>query len=212
MDKNRNHQIALEILSAVEVRYASLGWKCDAYRHIVQNMTDALPDISTADITSLIMDDHEWLRRAFASLDDARTNEELAAVWGPLAERLDTHAQAEEDVFYPSLLKRGSDEAEDETDDAIGDHNKIRDAVAEASRLTVGSHEWFEAVGTARSENSEHLAEEEDEVLPDFRKNAPRELRAELAQRWIAFYAQHPRGRGIDTSDRDPQKYIEENS
>ncbi|SNT10208.1 hemerythrin domain-containing protein [Rhodococcoides kyotonense] len=175
-------------------------------------MTNALPDIGTADITSLIMDDHEWLRRAFARLDDARTKQELSDAWAPLAERLDTHAQAEEDVFYPSLLKKGSDDAEDETDDAIGDHNKIRDAVAKAATLEVGSHEWFEAVGTARTENSEHLAEEEDEVLPDFRKNAPVELRAELAQRWIEFYAQHPKGKGIDTSDRDPQEYIEENS
>ncbi|MGU3431916.1 hemerythrin domain-containing protein [Actinomycetes bacterium M1A6_2h] len=172
----------------------------------------SLPDIATADITSLIMDDHEWFRRAFARLDDARTKEELAAVWGPLGERLDTHAQAEEEVFYPSLLKKGSDAAEAETDDAIGDHNKIRDAVAKAAECEVGSHEWYEAVGTARSENSEHLAEEEDEVLPDFRKNAPRELRAELAQRWIAFYAAHPGGKGIDTSDRDPEKYIEEHS
>lgn len=175
-------------------------------------MTSPLPDISTADITSLIMDDHEWLRRAFATLDDARTKEELAGAWTPLAQRLDTHAQAEEEVFYPSLLKKGGDDAEDETDDAIGDHNKIRDAVARAATLEVGSHEWFEAVGIARAENSEHLAEEEDEVLPDFRKNAPRRLRSELAARWIEFYARHPSGDGIDTSDRDPEKYIDENS
>ena len=48
-------------------------------------------------------------------------------------------------------------------------------------------------------------------MLPDFRKNAPRELRAELAQKWIEFYAAHPGGKGIDTSDRDPQQYIDEN-
>jgi hypothetical protein len=179
---------------------------------MVEFMTHAQPDIATADITSLIMDDHEWLRRAFARLDDARTKQELSDAWEPLAERLDTHAQAEEDVFYPSLLKKGSDDAEEETDDAIGDHNKIRDAVAKAATFEVGSPDWFEAVGAARAENSEHLAEEEDEVLPDFRKNAPQELRVELAKRWLEFYAQHPGGKGIDTSDRDPQEYIEENS
>lgn len=175
--------------------------------------SEPLPDIATADITALIMDDHEWLRRAFARLDDARTPAELSAAWDPLAARLDTHAQAEEEVFYPALLQKGDDETStEETDDAIGDHNEIREAVADAGRHEVGSHEWFEAVGRARSENSEHLAEEEDEGLPNFRKNAPRELRAQLAARWIEFYAAHPGGRGIDDSPRDPEAYIEANS
>ena len=174
-------------------------------------MSSQLPDIATADITSLIMDDHEWLRRAFARLDDATTTDELSAVGGPLGARLDTHAQAEEEVFYPSLLKKGTDDPEDETDDAIGDHNKIRDAVAKAADSEVGSDDWWDAVNTARAENSEHLNEEEDGVLPDFRKNATPELRAELAQQWIAFYLEHPAGEGIDTSDRDPQEYIDAN-
>lgn len=176
-------------------------------------MTDQLPDIAAADITALIMDDHEWLRRAFARLDDCTTPEELSAVWEPLAQRLETHAQAEEEVFYPALLKKGDDEtSEDETDDAIGDHNDIRDAVADSRTREVGSHEWYEAVGKARTENSDHLAEEEDEGLPNFRKNAPKELRAELARQWIAFYAAHPGGRGVDGSDKDPQTYIADNS
>ncbi|SOD71751.1 hemerythrin HHE cation binding domain-containing protein [Jatrophihabitans sp. GAS493] len=175
-------------------------------------MTDAAPDIAAADITSLIMDDHEWFRRQFARLDDAHTDAELKAVWAPLAQRLDTHAEAEETVFYPFLLKKGGEDAEDETDDAIRDHNKIRDAVAEAARQAVGSEAWFKAVGDARTENSEHLSEEEDEVLPDFRKHASHELRAKLAADWLGFYAEHPAGRGIDPSDRDPAEYIEENS
>jgi Hemerythrin HHE cation binding domain len=170
------------------------------------------PDIAAADITALIMDDHEWLRRAFARLDDAATSAELATVWDSLARRLDTHAEAEETVFYPYLLKRGGEDAPAETDDAIRDHNAIRDAVAEAARQQVGTPEWTAAVGKARSENSEHLAEEEDEVLPDFRKHADRGLRTELAQRWLAFYAEHPRGEGIDPSDRDPEAYLAENS
>jgi hypothetical protein len=163
------------------------------------------------DITALIMDDHEWFRRQFARLDDAKDDAELAAIWEPLATRLDTHAQAEETVFYPALLKRG-DDAEDETDDAIRDHNKIKDAVADARRHQVGTDEWFEAVGRARSENTEHLGEEEDEGLPDFRKNASWELRSELGRLWLDFYAQHPDGKGVRTGDVDPEEYLEDNS
>jgi len=168
-------------------------------------------DESRLDITALIMDDHEWFRRQFARLDDAQSPAELAEVWDALATRLDTHAQAEETIFYPALLKRG-DDAEDETDDAVRDHNKIRDAVAEAGRHEVGSSAWFDAVSRARTENSEHLAEEEDEGLPDFRKNAGWELRTSLGELWLQFYAAHPHGAGIDPSDRDPEQYLEEHS
>ena len=170
-----------------------------------------MADNTRLDITALIMDDHEWFRRQFAQLDDATTPEKLAAVWEPLAIRLETHAQAEETIFYPALLKRG-DEAEEETDDAIRDHNKIRDAVADARTREIGSHEWSEAVGRARKENTEHLGEEEDEGLPDFRKNASLELRARLGELWLQFYASHPDGEGIRTGDVDPEEYVEDNS
>jgi Hemerythrin HHE cation binding domain len=165
------------------------------------------------DITSLIMDDHEWFRRQFARLDDASDAEELGVIWEPLAIRLDTHAQAEETIFYPALLNRGDqEEAPEETDDAVRDHNKIRDAVAEARQHEVGSDDWFAAVGRARTENTEHLGEEEDEALPDFRKHASWELRTRLGELWQQFYAQHPDGAGIRTSDVDPDAYLAENS
>ena len=166
-----------------------------------------------ADIIDLIYADHDWFRRQFFLLDDAKSPEELRAVWEPLATRLDTHAQAEEEVFYPVLLKVGdSGDPEDETDDAISDHNSIRDAVRKARVLEVGSHEWFEAVGEARTENGEHLDEEEREALPDFIKSATLEQRHDLAMQWLRFYAAHTAGRGVDDSDKDPAAYIEENS
>ncbi|WP_375479884.1 hemerythrin domain-containing protein [uncultured Jatrophihabitans sp.] len=166
-----------------------------------------------ADIIELIYEDHDWLRRRFFLLDDARTTEELTAVWAPLAIRLDTHAQAEETIFYPALLKRGeAGDPKDETEDAIHDHNEIRDAVRAASALQVGTAEWYDAVGKARTENGEHLDEEEREALPDFIKSASPELRHELAMKWLRFYHLHPNGEGIDTDDVDPDRYLADNS
>lgn len=175
-------------------------------------MADEAPEIPTADITALILDDHEWFRRQFAALDDARTPEEMSAVWQPLATRLDTHADAEEHLFYPRLLRQGEDDPVEETDDAVRDHNHIRAAVARAANAEVGSDEWWAAVDKAREENSEHLAEEEDGPLKDFRRHATWAQRAELAEQWIAFYAAHPHGRGVQTGQVDPDDYVEENS
>ncbi|BCY11165.1 hemerythrin domain-containing protein [Actinoplanes sp. L3-i22] len=163
------------------------------------------------EITALIMEDHHTFRVGFARLDDARGVEQLRAIWEPLALHLDIHADAEEEILYPHLLTdSGGDDAEEETDDAIRDHNKIRDGIVEAARHEVGSDGWWAGVWTARTENSEHLAEEEDEVLPDFRKHASMELRIELGAKWLRFFAEHPQGKGLDFSNKDPKKYIAE--
>jgi hypothetical protein len=162
------------------------------------------------DITALILDDHHAFRVGFARLDDARGEQELRGVWEPLSLHLEIHAEAEERILYPHLLQAG-DNAEDETDDAIRDHNKIRDGIAEANRHPVGSDEWWAGVWDTRRENSEHLAEEEDQALADFRRHASVDLRAELGAQWIVFYGEHPSGRGLEFRDKDPKTYIENN-
>ena len=162
------------------------------------------------DITMLILDDHAAFRRGFARLDDATGEEQLRAIWEPLALHLDIHAEAEETILYPYLLKKGGTNADEETDDAIRDHNKIRDGITAAAKHPIGSDGWWQGVWQARRENTEHLAEEEDEVLPDFRQHVTRERRAELAAKWLAYYAEHPSGQGLTFRDKDPHQYIEE--
>ena len=165
------------------------------------------------DITALILEDHHRFRVGFGRLDDAHSTAELAAVWNPLALHLEIHADAEEEILYPHLLvDAGGKQAAEETDDAIRDHNKIRDGIAAANRHPVGSEPWWTGVWQTRTENSDHLREEEDEVLPDFRKHATMELRYQLGARWLAFFGEHPQGKGLSFADKDPDKYIEEHS
>ena len=164
------------------------------------------------DVTALILDDHAQLRARFAALDDARGPKALAALWQDLADFLDVHAACEEEVFYPHLLRAGTEDGEDETEDAIDDHDKIRDAIREAARHGVGTKAWFDAVGEARTENSDHLAEEEDGALADFRKHATDALRSELAVEWRKWRSEHQPMTGVDTGSKDPEAYIEENS
>lgn len=166
-----------------------------------------------ADITQLILDDHEWFRQQFAALDDLQARDAdadaLRQVWGPLAAHLDVHAAAEEEIFYPQLLARG-DDPEDETLDAIRDHNDIRDGVHDAERHPVGVEAWWQAVGRARVANDEHMGEEEREGLADFRQNATVGLRESLGRQFLEFLGTHKDARGIDTADKDPQRYVRE--
>ena len=173
-----------------------------------------------ADIIDLVYSDHDWFRRQFFRLDDAKSDAELAAIWDGLSARLDVHAEAEEVVFYPALLKHGGHDhpsnpegdPEDETEDAITDHNAIRDAVRRSRRHKPGSDEWFAAVHEAREQNGKHLDEEEREAMPDFIKSASLELRHELAMQWVQFIAEHERIKGVDNRDKDADEYIAEHS
>ncbi len=175
-------------------------------------------DTDPEDITALILDDHDTFRRGFAALDDLEGPEadsddlpaRLAEIWNPLADLLDVHAVAEEEIFYPALLRKGDEgDAVDETLDAVGDHNDIRDPVRDAAKHRPGSPEWWDAVGRAREANTHHMGEEEDEAMPDFRRNTTRAQRVELGRRFAEFRASHS-ARDLDTSNQDPQDYVEE--
>jgi hypothetical protein len=167
-----------------------------------------------ADITSLILADHNWFREQFARLDylQARTRVKPAAlesVWRPLADKLDVHAYIEEKVFYPQLLKRGVEDPEGETLDAIGDHNDIRDGVKDANAAAIGSDVWWAAVGRTRQANDDHMGEEEREGLSDFRRHAPIGLREALGRQYTEFMAAHPTTEGLNIVDRDPEIYVD---
>lgn len=168
-----------------------------------------------ADITMLILAEHEWFREQFARLDylQSQTPVDRAAlerVWRPLADKLDVHAYIEETIFYPQLLKRGANDPEGETLDAIGDHNDIRDGVRAANASPIGSEQWWAAVGRTRLANDEHMAEEEREGLSDFRRHAPIGLREALGRQYSALTAQHPTAEGLPITDRDPERYVEQ--
>ncbi len=168
-----------------------------------------------ADITVLIRADHDWFRQQFAMLDDLRAQTPinraaLERVWRPLADKLDVHAYIEEKIFYPQLLRRGADDPEGETLDAIGDHNDIRDGVRDAHAARVGTDEWWAAVGRTRLANDDHMSEEEREGLSDFRRHAPVGLREALGRQYNEFMTEHPTTKGLAIVDRDPQRYVED--
>jgi hypothetical protein len=165
------------------------------------------------DITQLILDDHHEQRRLFAILEqiDRSDTATLSAVWARLGSFLELHAAAEEAIFYPALLQVGiaarrRTGVEEETLDAIGDHNEIRDAVAEVARHSAGSDGWYAAVAGANLANGDHMAEEEREGLTDFRRLAGLQQRHSLAVAFAAFEARN--FAGVRPVDKDPAAYV----
>lgn len=167
------------------------------------------------DITQLILDDHAEQRRLFALVEqiDPTDTKSLASVWKRLSTFLEVHAETEEKVFYPALLRVGrkagdKDGVEDETLDAIKDHNEIRDAVAKAADKAIGSDDWYGAVAGANKANGDHMAEEEREGLTSFRRYASLDLRHKLGVDFIAYETKHVTG--VVPVDKDPEQFVED--
>ena len=168
------------------------------------------------DITEVILHQHAEQRRMFAQLDEMPRGdtEALGALWARLAAFLEVHAEGEEKYFYPRLLKLGKGnpdgDVDEEVEDAVKDHNEIRDAVRATEGKEVGSEEWWTAVWEARKANDEHMAEEEREDLLDFRHHADLETRHEIAVQFLTYEAEHVTG--VPIRDKDPEEYVRENS
>jgi len=165
------------------------------------------------DITDLILTQHHEQRRTFAMLDDIDRDDvdALTAIWFRLEVLLEVHAAAEERFFYPRLLEVGqgvgdADGPDDEVKDAVSDHNEIRDGIRKVRAAEPGSEQWWDAVRACREANSDHMAEEEREDLPDFRRNADLQLRHDIAVQFLAYESRH--AQGIQPVDKDPEQYV----
>ena len=166
------------------------------------------------DITEVILDQHNQQRRAFSALEEWPRDDHdgLAAVWNQLEILLELHAEAEEKYFYPELVKIGTGGADAESnkeqiEDALGDHNLLRDAIGRVQQAKVGSDEWWEAVTQANIVNSDHMGEEERQDLADFRQQASLELRHQIAVSFLRHMAAGWNG-PLSRDNKDPEEFI----
>ena len=161
--------------------------------------------MSDFEITALVLAEHEVFRREFAALEDL-SGEELAAAWEALHARLEVHAVAEEQLFYPLLAQEA--DGEQETAEGVHDHNEIRYAAAAVGEHEVGSDEWWGAVSTLRQVNADHMAEEETDFFPPFKEAVDDEQREALGMRWLAFHDEHEQAEGLSGEDAEVAEVV----
>ncbi|WP_462418766.1 hemerythrin domain-containing protein [Kytococcus sp. Marseille-QA3725] len=166
------------------------------------------------DICQIIQRQHDEQRTQFSQLEewDPKDIEGLGAMWRRLAILLETHAEAEERYFYPHLLTLGTGgadapDAEHEIEDALEDHNSIREAVRRADAEEVGTEAWWKAVVDANVANSTHMGEEERQDLLDFRQQASLQLRHDIAVDFLRYEALKTAD-GITPRDKNPEAWL----
>lgn len=156
----------------------------------------AAQDSRITGIGEVILAEHARILRLFGSLDNIARRADhtmvrlmLSQVWTRLAGLLERHLEAEEEICFPALFCRGA-HALALVEDAIADHGDVRETVAEARLLDVGSARWWRAVTAGRRACAEHFAREEQALLAKVHRCVPPETSKILARQWAMFGVQ----------------------
>jgi iron-sulfur cluster repair protein YtfE (RIC family) len=161
--------------------------------------------MSEFEITALVLAEHDVFRREFTALEDVPADG-LGAAWEALHARLEVHAVAEEQLFYPLLAQEA--DGEQETEDGVHDHNEIRHAAAAVAEQEVGSEGWWEAVRSTQQVNADHMTEEEKEFFPAFKEAVDDDAREALGMRWLAFHDDHEDADGLSGEDAEVAEVV----
>jgi iron-sulfur cluster repair protein YtfE (RIC family) len=117
------------------------------------------------DALALLKEDHRRVRDLFQEYQaatDPRTKRELAE---EACLELETHAQLEEQIFYPAVNEE-SDEGAALVQEALQEHQQVKDLIA-ALREMGPDHHAFDATFRELMQNIEHhVQEEESQMFP----------------------------------------------
>jgi hypothetical protein len=152
-----------------------------------------------ADIIELILADHQRVRRLEIGLRDAarRCGAEpswvLPHVWDRLADLIEEHTAAEEEICWLTMFGAGPTAAA-RVRQMTATGEDIREAIAESRLQPAGSACWWMAVNHALRNWTVQAGHEETVILTGFACRSDQSLRDRLARQWLAFGASHGPG------------------
>jgi len=141
--------------------------------------------LDASEVTELILADHAEMERLLRRLRDDRQDRE--AVLRELADLLVGHAEAEEDVVYPTLERKADDEeTEEEVAHGEEEHAEINEALLAVLEVgDVSGEEFDERLEELGEMVHHHLSEEERNVLNPARDNVSPQKRAALGEKFL---------------------------
>lgn len=101
-------------------------------------------------------------------LDSEGANGDREALFVELTKELKSHAAAEEQALYSTMLRKP--ETTDETRHSVAEHHEIDEMLNDLAATDLGSSDWLTKFKTLEHRYRHHIEEEEDEHFPDFEK------------------------------------------
>ena len=136
------------------------------------------------DILNMILEDHKPLKRLIKVLkDDENDLNERKASFDEFAILLMTHAKPEEQTLYVAMKKNEDLRAEGLEGEV--EHGLADQLVEEIRRTKNDDDLWSAKVKVLAELVEHHIEEEEEEIIPDFRKNSEVKERTKLGHSFM---------------------------
>ena len=147
-----------------------------------------------ADVIELLEHDHREVEQMFAEYEQATSKEDKEALRDKIIIELVRHSEAEEQAVYPTIRKvieNGDQIIEHEIDE----HSKAERVMKELDGMSADDPQFGVLMQQLMADIKEHVAEEENDVFPQFRtKVDPEELQklGDTVQKLKKIVPTHP--------------------
>ena len=123
------------------------------------------------DAIKLLTEDHREVEALFKKFEEAKEdNSEKADIVAQICDALSTHAEIEEDIFYPAARDALSEKGEDLLDEAEVEHASIKSLVAQLEEAEPDDDLYDAKVKVLTEYVKHHVQEEEGELFPKVKK------------------------------------------
>ena len=120
----------------------------------------------------LLKQDHHRIRKLFDDYDEARQG---SSIKRDLAEtifrELELHRRLEEDIFYPAVSARGSEEIRELVIESLEEHQEVGALIEELKDLDPGGAGYEQSFAELVESVEEHIEAEESEMFLEAEKS-----------------------------------------
>jgi hemerythrin-like domain-containing protein len=119
------------------------------------------------DAIEMLRADHQRVRDLFQDYEETQDQKAKCKIAQQVFVELETHAQLEENVFYPAFKQEVDQEGKQLVAESLQEHQRVKDLIEELRKFDTDD-ETFDAKFHELMENVEHhVEEEESEMLPE---------------------------------------------
>jgi hemerythrin superfamily protein len=116
-------------------------------------------------VTTILKKDHRMVSGLFWTLQQTTNPHIRKSIFTQLQTQLETHAQAEEEVFYSAMRHLYTAAAERQVDEADREHQRIKDLCHEIAAIDPNSYQFMSKVNELKETVEHHVEEEETEMF-----------------------------------------------
>ena len=123
----------------------------------------------TPEIFARLKEDHDTHRELLDKLmETSGDSEERQSLFEELTKELKSHAAAEEQALYSTMLRKPP--TTDETRHSVAEHHEIDEALNDLAATDMSEGSWLTKFKEFDHQYRHHINEEEEDHFPDFEK------------------------------------------